>query len=150
MGFSTIPKVTWGSGFVNTLRWGWRPDVPISYSKPLQGSELNIQYNSGLEDAWIVDTEYYVEMDMRWIDKGDFSGSFGVQTGWTGSIGVRSFIEYAHNANTVRFYPDKDSATYIESYMVSPGIDDVPTLEADGTRRVRFVFRNITSNYDAV
>ena len=68
------------------------------------------------------------------------------QTGWDGVNGVRAFLEWARAKNTFRWYPNKDEATYITSYLVEP-LDGAHTLEPDGTRSIRIKIRNSTNDY---
>lgn len=149
MALNTIPKLTWPSpGFANTLAFNGRPDNPVSYSKPMKGSE-KIQYVSGEEDAWTVDTEFFLEFDLRHIPTNNISGSFQA-TGWDSTNGVRDFLESARDANQFRFYPDVSGSDFVLSRLVSP-IDEAPTLEGDGKRRMRMVINNVGSqSYDGL
>lgn len=147
MSLSTIPKITWGSSFANTLAFNGLADNAVSYSKPMKGS-VKIQYESNEEDAWTVDTEYFIEFDIRHIPTNNLSGSF-VATGWDGTTGVRAFLESARDANTFRFYPDVSGSTFLVSRLVSP-YDEAPQLEGSGKRRFRMVLANVSSSYDVL
>lgn len=136
------PKITWGTSFANTLNIGYPLDNWVASSRAFSESTF-IQIESGEEDAWIVNTEYYLEGDMRFIP----TSNTGTQTGWDGTIGVNAFLIWARDKNQFRFYPDKDSATYILSYLVEP-MEITPTLEPDGTRTVRLYIRNASTSYD--
>lgn len=144
MSISTIPSIAWESSFANTLNIGYLPDNPVSYSKPLEGS-VQIRYNDGAADAWTVGTRYFLEFDLRWIPTLDTTNP--VATGWDEADGVRLFLEWAKDMNEFRFIPDKDTpGTFILSRLISP-INDAPSLEADGTRRLRLVIENTSSPY---
>lgn len=139
--FNKLPKIVWNG---NTLTIAYRVDNWESYSKPRQGSEF-LQMESGVETAWVVATDYMWSGDFRWIPGTDISSPF-TQTGWDGSTGWRAFIAWAAAKNTFDFYPDASSGTYITSYAVDADTI-IPTLEPDGTRRVRLTIRNGSTEY---
>lgn len=137
---STISKITWPSpGFANTLTFGYLADNPISDSVPSKGS-TKVLYVSGEEDAWTQATMERLFVDLRWIPTADTSAP--VATGWDGATGVKAFLESARDANQFRWYPDASSGTFILSRLAGP-IDQAPTLEADGTRRIRLEIFNV-------
>lgn len=139
-----IPKIMWSSSFATTMSIGYPLDNNLSYSTYRQGSEF-AQTVSGIEDAWVVGTDYVLEGDVRWIPTS--SSINPVQTGWDGATGVRAFLEYARQKNEFRFYPDKDGVNYITSFLVEP-LDGKHTLEPDGTRNIRLVIRTPSGSYD--
>ena len=145
MGKWNVPKITWGASFANTLNFGYPLDNFASYSKPRQGSEW-VQATSGAEDAWVVGRDYYLQGLARWIPTTDSTGP--TATGWDGSTGFRAFLEWAQDKNAFRWFPDKNSGTYITSYLFEPLADIAITPEADGTRQVNLVMRNSGSAYD--
>jgi hypothetical protein len=143
MGIYRIPKITWSGSYAATLNMGYPLDNWASYSNAFQGSQY-AQVESGVEDAWIINTEYVLEGAIRWIPTSNSANP--TQTGWDGVNGVRAFLEYARAKNTFRWYPDTNSASYITSYLVEP-LDGAPTLEPDGTRTIRIKIRNSSTDY---
>lgn len=140
----TVPKITWGTGYANTLDIGYPIDNWIASSRAFSESTF-VQIESGEEDAWIINTEYYLEGDIRFIPGTNRSNP--TRTGWDGSIGFNAFLLWARDKNIFRFYPNKDTGTYIESYLVEP-TTTAPTIEPDGTRTIRLYIRNATTPYD--
>lgn len=138
------PKITWSASFANTLTIAWPLDDWRSYSQPREGSVFT-QAVSGLEDAWVHGTDYYLSGVVRWIPTTDSTSP--VATGWDGSTGWRAFLEWARQKNAFRFYPDATSGTYIDSYLVEPMSGD-HGVEANGNRSIRIVIRNSTNSYD--
>ena len=134
-------KITWGNSFANTLSVAYPLDDWNSTSAARQGSVF-VQSLSGIEDAWIYGTDYTLSGQVRWIPTSDTDTA----TGWDGSTGWRAFIEWARQKQQFRFYPDKDSGTYILSYLVDP-IDGAHSLEPDGTRSITLSIRNGTTAY---
>lgn len=139
-----LPKITWGTGFSNTLNIGYPLNNWTVSSKAFEESTF-LQIESGEEDAWIINTEYYLEGDIRFIPTDNLTNP--ARTGWDGTTGVNAFLIWARDKNIFRFYPDKDAASYIESYLVEP-TTTTPTIEGDGTRTIRLYIRNATYPYD--
>lgn len=134
----SVPKITWGSSFANTLNLGYPLDNATTYSENRDGS-LYSMTPSGIEDAWIVGTNQILEGDLRWIPASDTTSP--TATGWnTTTTGVRAFIEWARNKNIFHWYPDKTSGTYYSCYLTDP-IAGPPTIEADGTRNIHVKLR---------
>lgn len=142
--YNKRPKITWGTSFANTLSIGYPVDNWSSWSEPRQGS-VWVQSMSGDEDSWIIGTDYYLQVDVRWIPTANTTSP--VATGWDGTTGFRAFLEWAKAKNVFRWYPDKDSASYVASYLVDP-MNGGPTVEPDGTKRITLVIRNATTAYD--
>ena len=138
------PKIEWGTGYSNTLDIGYPLDNWIVSSRAF-GESTFLQIESGEEDAWIINTEYYLEGDVRFIPTADETNP--ARTGWDAVNGVNSFLIWARQKNLFKFYPDKDGATYILSYLVEPSTT-VPSVNADGTRTIRLYIRNSTTSYD--
>jgi hypothetical protein len=131
-----VPKILWGAAFANTLTLPYPLDGMIAGPEPRAGSET-AQAPSGVEDAWTIGTDYVLEADARWIP----------QSLWDGATGFAAFLTWARDKNVLRFYPDKDAGTYIDSYLVEP-MSGQGEPESDGTRKVRFRIRNSTTAYD--
>jgi hypothetical protein len=140
MARTTIPKINWGTSFANTLNFGYPLDGAISWPEPRLGSEFR-QAPSGIEDAWIVGNDYYLEGAMRWIPTANTTDPLA--TGWDGATGVSAFLAWARAKNQFRFYPDKDSGSYILSYLVAP-MGGKPELGRDGTRTINLQIRSLT------
>lgn len=139
-----IPKITWGTSFANTLNIGYPLDDWNATSTFREGSEF-VQSLSGVEDAWIVGTDFILKGTVRWIYTANSTNP--TQTGWDGLTGWRAFLEWARQKNAFRFFPDKDVNTYITSYLVEP-LDGAHSVEPDGTRSINLVIRNSTTAYD--
>ena len=138
------PKILWGSGFANTLSFGYPLDNVQAGDEPRAGSVVD-QAPSGVEDAWTVGTDYVLSADVRYIPQTDTASP--VATGWDGATGFRAFLQWARDKNLVRVYSDKDGGTFIDSYLVEP-MSGQPELEEDGTRRLRIKIRNASTAYD--
>lgn len=138
------PKILWGTSFANTLSFGYPLDSVVAGDEPRAGSSFD-QAPSGVEDAWIVGTDYVLAAEARYIPQADTASP--VATGWDGATGVRAFLAWARDKNVVRFYPDKDGGTFIDSYLVEP-MTGQGALEEDGTKRVAFKLRNASTAYD--
>lgn len=143
MGTYRIPKITWSGSYAATLNVGYPLDNWVATSNAFEGSQF-VQVESGTEDAWIINTDYVLSGDIRWIPTSNSVNP--TQTGWDGVNGVLAFLEYARAKNVFRYYPNKDEGTYITSYLVDP-IDGSHTLEPDGTRTITIKIRNSTSAY---
>jgi len=134
------PKITWGSGYTKTVNINYPVDNWSSYSQPREGSEW-VYTLGGIEDSWVIDHDYYLECDVRWIPT---SGSD--PTGWDGTDGWDEFLQSAREKNPFRWYPNKDEASYVESYLFAP-LTGGPSIEPDGTKTIRLVMRNSGSAY---
>lgn len=139
----TLPKITWGTSFANTITIQLPVDNANSYSINMDGTKYSA-FPSGEEDAWVVDTWYIFDGDFRWIPTTTTANA----TGWDGATGWRAFLEWARLKNQFRFYPDKNSGTFYLSTLANT--DDIPKLEPNGTRIVHLQMRQITSAYDGV
>lgn len=141
----TLPMVKWGVGYANTLRAGYLLDNVTGWDEPRAGSDA-VQAPSGVEESWIVGTDYLLAGDLTFIPQSDTTDP--VATGWSGATGVRAFLAWGRDKNVLRFYPDAtDAATYIECYLVEPMTGE-PASEQDGTRRVKLKLRNSTTPFD--
>jgi len=142
-----IPKIAWGTGYANTLYFGYPLDNAISWSDPRAGFEV-AETAAGTEDAWDPGVWYLLTGDVRWIPTSDDTTPMGDSiTGWDGATGWRAFLEWARPKQSFRFYPDKDVASYIDSYLVQPN-SGAPSLEkADATRKFTLAIRNASNDY---
>ncbi len=141
---SYIPKIVWADGFTKTLSFGYPLDNIITYSTIDDGSQFALLQN-GTEYGWVVNTFYVLEADIRWIPYQNTTSP--TANGWNSTDGWREFLEYGRTKFPFRFYPDKDDATYITSYLAEP-LNGTHGLEIDGTRRLRLVIRNNTTPYE--
>lgn len=134
-----VPRITWGAAFVNQLDIGWPLDNAVSYPNPREGSET-AKGASGLEDAWRVGQDQYLEGDIRWIPTADATVPV-VATGWDGATGFRAFLESARDKNIFRWIPDKGTpGTFFPVYLEAP-MGDPPSIEGDGTRSIHIKIR---------
>jgi hypothetical protein len=136
-----ISKIEWDG---NTLNFGYELDNVVSYAATSDASQF-VRIENGDEYAWVPNTNYILEGDVRWIPTAN--GGNPTQTGWDGATGWRAFLEYARAKNKFKFYEDNRFNSYIESYLVDP-LNGEHELEPDGTRKIRLVIRNSTTPYD--
>lgn len=122
------------------LNAGFPLDPAVAYSIPADGSEWD-QAPSGVEDAWIIGHDQFLDGGLRWIPTVTETVLGVNYTGWDGIGGWRAFLEHAKNKNYFRFYPDKDAlATYYNMYLVAP-TQESPESENGGFRRVQLRMR---------
>lgn len=140
----TLPKITWGAAFANTLNVGYWLDNVKAGDTPRAGS-VQDQAPSGVEDAWTVGTDYVLECELRWIPQVDTASPLA--TGWDGATGVRAFLQWARDKNQLRFFPDASSGTFLTCYLAEP-MSGSPDPDADGSRRLKLVMRNSTTAWD--
>jgi hypothetical protein len=142
---TAAPKIEWGPLYANTLYFGY-PLINWTVSSRAFEESTFLQIESGEEDAWIINTEYYLEGDVRFISAVDTVTP--LQTGWDGPTGWQEFLLYARKKGFFYFYPDATNDTvFYESYLVEP-MSGAPTLSGDGTRTIRLYIRNATTPYD--
>ena len=142
--YAKLPRITWGTSFVNQINIAYPLDNWASYSQPREGSQW-LQVESGAEDAWIIGTDYVLECDWRWIPTANTTTPLA--TGWDGTAGVRAFLEWARQKNEFRFYPDATSGTFYLSYLVDP-MTGAHTTEPDGSQSLRLKIRNASAPYN--
>lgn len=136
------PAITWGAGFSNTITIQYPVDRWSAYSAPREGSDTVVTM-SGLESAWILGWDYYLEAEVRWIPTVTTPDA----TGWEGSTGWDAFLRFAKEKNEFRWHPDSESmGSYVLSYLVEP-MDSGPTTEMDGTKSLSMVIRNPNEPY---
>lgn len=135
-----VPQITWST---YTASLAYPLDNWSAHSEPREGSAFVITL-SGLEDSWIIGTNYVLSFDVRWIPGSDI----GAITGWDGTGKWREFIEWGQAKNTFKFWPDKNGTTSITSYLAEPQGAPSITVEPDGTRSVKLTIRNSQSPYD--
>lgn len=140
----TLPKITWGASFANTLNVGWLLDNAKAGDEPRAGSAFD-QSPSGIEDAWITGFDYTLECELRWIPQTDTASPLA--TGWDGATGVRAFLQWARQKNQFRFYPDATSGTFVLSYLADP-MQSYGDVETNGQRRVALKIRQSTTSWD--
>lgn len=139
------PKILWGAALANTLNVGYWLDNVTAWDEPRAGSE-QAQAPSGVEDAWTVGRDYYLQADITWIPQTNTASPLA--TGWDGAAGVREFLAWARDKNLIRFYPDaNDAATHIDCYLVDP-MNGSPAPEVDGSRRLTLKIRNGATPFD--
>lgn len=136
------PKITWGASYANTLTIAYVLDNWRAYSIAREGSEW-VQAMSGVEDAWVIGEDYYLEADVRWIPSSNTISP--VASGWNGIAGWSALLTWARQKNPIRWYSDKDSGSYITSYLVDT--ETIHGIEPDGTRNFRMKIRNSTEGY---
>lgn len=125
MARATIPKVTWGASFANTLNFGQPLDNAVAYSTPREGSEW-VQGASGARDAWLMGHNQRLRGTVRNVPTSNTTDPLA--TGWDGSTGWAAFLEWARDSNAFRFFPDKDSGSFHTSYLIEP-LQSAPGLE---------------------
>ncbi len=137
-----IPKITWGASFANTITFGYPLDSPVGYSEPREGHET-LELDSGVFDAWVKGHRQLLAGDVRWIPGTVTTDP--AATGWDGTTGWRAFLEWARGMNLFRFYPDATKGDYHSCYLIEP-MSGQPEAEGDGTRRLRLVIVDSTTN----
>jgi hypothetical protein len=137
---TTLPKVTWGASFANTLNIGYPLDNAVAYPEPRKGYAI-VEAPSGARDSWIPGTAQRLAGDARWIPAANTTTPLA--TGWdTSSTGFAAFLTWARAQNPFRFFPDATSGTYLTCYLVEP-MEGEPPQENDGTRHLRIVIQTI-------
>jgi hypothetical protein len=134
------PKIEYGTNYSKTLTFEYPVDNWSAYSNPREGSDW-VYTLGGIEDSWIVGTDYFLEAQMRWIPT--VSGSF---SGWEGDPGVDDFLQWARAKNPFKWYSDASVTGSVISYLVEP-LEGGPTLEPDGTKSITLLIRNTGSAY---
>jgi hypothetical protein len=134
------PKIEYGANFSKTLTFEYPVDNWSAYSSPREGSDF-VYTLGGVEDSWIVGTDYYLEAQIRWIPT--VSGSF---SGWEGDPGFDDFLEFARTKAPFKWYPDATVTGSITSYLVDP-LEGGASLEPDGTKSITLLIRNTGSAY---
>lgn len=132
-------KITWGAAYANILTFQFNPDMAISYTRALEGSQF-ITTIAGTRDAWVTD-EFCLDITLRWLYT-----THGTYSAWDGVTGIERAISYMRAMNPIRWYPDAASGTYITSYLGNP--DATPVLEADGSRAIQLLLVNTTTAYE--
>jgi len=140
-----ISKLLWGAGFENELRIGFPLFDLVTDREEREGSE-HIQAPSGVEDAWITGRDYVIDAEVRWIPDGP--GTAPVQTQLSGAVSWQAFLDYARDANALRFIPDDTAPDfYIDNvYLVEPR-KGFGNPSADIKRNVRIKLRNATMDF---
>ena len=95
-----IPRITYGNGTV--IQAGLPLDNVTSYPEPREGSVFSMA-PSGIEDAWYLGDDQFLEGDWRFIPTVDSLFPYPA-TGW--DSGVRQWLSFARQKQTFRFYPD--------------------------------------------
>jgi len=135
---TTLPKITWGASFANTLNIGYPLDNAVAYPVPCQGYAV-VEAPSGARDSWVPGTRQRLAGDVRWIPAANVAAPLA--TGWdTASTGFAAFLTWARAQNPFRFFPDVGSGTYFTCYLIEP-MEGEPPQEQDATRRLRLVIQ---------
>jgi hypothetical protein len=136
------PRITWGTGFANTLEFGVPLDGALTYDQPREGSEWQAA-PSGAADAWIIGRDYVLEGTVRWIPAADTTTPV-VATGWNGPTGWAAFLAWAQQLNTFRFIPDRAApGTYWPMHLLEPRGRPDQGLERGGRyRALRLVLKH--------
>jgi len=142
MALDKVPKITWKSGFAKTLDIGYLVDNPVSYGRPRDGSEVDVG-SGGQRDSWILGTDYFLEVDIRWIPGTDTTNP--TASGWDATDGWEDFLAWVREQNIFRWYPDKDQSGYNNCKLVEP-FQQKPDREEDGTARIRLVMVDTDGN----
>lgn len=147
-----VPRIDWGAGFTGSIEFGYVPDFAKGFEENREGS-VTTQFVSGEEDAWIVGTDQILDLVVRWVPA--TSGSLSTLglplsswdgTGAAADNGWRAFLNSARRAEQFRFFPDRDSGTFILSTLVEAG---EPSFEpADGTFTFDLRIRNPSTAYE--
>lgn len=123
-------------------------DNARAFAKPRRGSE-KILGASGIEDAWVIDDDYFLTGELRWITS-RMTATPEAQSGWEGAaersvvnVGVESWLRHAWGANSFLWVPDRtNSLTSHSAYLETPFIDEEPAREENDTRRLPIRLRH--------
>lgn len=148
---SRIARIDWGAGFTGSIEFGYPLDFAKGFEENREGS-VTTQFVSGEEDAWIVGTDQVLDATVRWVPatSGSLSSTGLPLSSWDGvgaeaDNGWRAFLTSARRAEQFRFFPDRDSGTFILSTLVDA---DEPSIEpADGTFTFTIRIRNPITPY---
>lgn len=133
-------RIAWGPGLANDLRLGYPFDGFATGPQPREGSETS-KAPSGVEDAWTVGTEHFLEVVARWIPQ--YQTASPLATGWYGATGFAAFLTWARDKNVFRFFPDAAAGAYNDCTLDEP-MRGLPEPEIDGTRTMKLRFCSST------
>lgn len=100
----TPPVIRWGATLQNAVYFPFPMDSVFSGSEPRPGSE-QVQYVSGIRDAWRVGTDYILTGTHRWLAQSD-TLYYPRCTGWDGASGLRAALEYLQDEHAFNWHPD--------------------------------------------
>src|SRR5574342_988696 len=128
------------ASFASTLNIGYPTDNTVCWPQERDGSEV-AQAPSGVEDAWYVGTDHYMECDIRWVP--ELATTNPVADGFSVSGKWEAMLAWAKQRGLIRYQPDKNAAgTFVDGYLIDYSV----TPEADGSNRYHLKFRS-TSSY---
>ncbi len=113
-----------------TLDFGYPPMKARSWSQPDPGSNF-INYDSGLQDAWVIRNDRVLSLDVYAIPANDETTGYGPSSGWNK---WRDFLEAARDGQVFDFYPDKDGVDFVQCVLVEPktGTPTIGWLQSRG------------------
>ncbi len=128
-------------------------DQAVASDDPRAGYE-SVQNPSGVEDAWTVGTDHRIEADIRFVSKMPVDSPL-TYSGWDGlneisgvNVGLGAMLRAGRDKSDLIYVPDRsDCSTFITSKLDQP-LQGGVALEEDGTRRVRVVLRNGSTEYE--
>src|SRR6266568_3006962 len=140
-----ISAILWGSSLENQLDIGFSLFDIISDREERDGSE-HVQSPAGAEDSWIVGRDFILDAEVRFIPDGP--GTSPIQTQLSGANSWQAFLDYARDANPLRFVPDVTApGFYIDNvYLVEPR-KGFGGPGADLRRKFRIKLRNATQDF---
>ena len=140
-----ISSLLFGTNFENRIDIGFPLFDILTDREERDGSE-HIQSPSGIEDSWITGRDYVIDTEVRWIPDGPNTSP--VQTQLSGPVSWQEFLDWARDANALRFVPDATVPDfYIDNvYLVEPR-KGFGNLSPDLKRNVRLKLRNATKDF---
>lgn len=140
-----VSRILWGPTFENELRIGFPLYDFVSDREERDGSE-HVQSPAGVEDSWITGRDYVLDAEVRFIPDGPNTSP--VQTQLSGANSWQAFLDYARDANALRFIPDETALDfYIDNvYLVEPR-KGFGGLGPDIRRKARIKLRNATMDF---
>lgn len=117
------------------------------WSENREGS-VTVEARSGVEDAWLTGTNYFVEGEFRWIPSTDTGAPYN-RTGWDGvrehrmiNVGVDSALRWGRDKQLLTWCPDRANTKVNQTVYLWGPLDGGPGVENDDTKRVTLTLKS--------
>lgn len=124
-------------------------DAAAHWSENRAGS-LVVESRSGVEDAWLTGTNYFVQGEFRWIPSTDTGTPYN-RTGWDGArehrmvnVGVDSMLRWGRDKQLLTWCPDRAATKTNQTVYLWGPIEGAPQSERDDTKRITLVLKSAT------
>jgi hypothetical protein len=115
-----LPKLVWGTGYVNTLEFGKPPEKVKAYSTPHEEAESVITRDGG-QTTWRMAHDQMLECLVAAIPPVNELTSYGIlATGWDGPTGWAAMLRWAQGGRVLQYFPSRDAGSYISAYLHTP------------------------------